>query len=234
MLAPKERRETISKRWMRAIQGGILAFGAPFGWLAISMLLGPTPESAVYVYMLVGTFITLSAFGYLRGRDEEKLEHMVLVDPLTGVFNRRFFWQKLEVACHQANHSGQPVGLLLFDLDNFKSINDTLGHPAGDEVLVATCRAMGRVLRLNEYLCRIGGDEFAILMEGSREAAHEVAERIEVSLAKSRRDHDPKRGMAPADVSCGIASASDETAQKLYELADAALYQAKRSHTRRA
>lgn len=221
------------KRWARAGYGAILGVGAPLGWLAISLIARRSevslPPQIVYLYMLFGSVTAFAVFGYRRGREEEDLQRMILVDPLTGIFNRRHFWERLESSCRRSMETGKPVGLVLMDINNFKAINDTLGHPAGDAVLISTTRAISRVLRLNECLCRIGGDEFAILLEGPVEAANDVARRVSAALELGHKAFDPARGMAPADVSCGVASFAKAPAQKLYEAADRALYEAKRA-----
>ncbi|MBA2530817.1 MAG: EAL domain-containing protein [Nocardioidaceae bacterium] len=97
---------------------------------------------------------------------ERRLNHLALHDPLTGLPNRTLFRDRLEQALHRAQRSPAELVVMLLDLDHFKSVNDTLGHAAGDELLVEVARRLTTVLRPSDTLARLGGDEFTLLCEG--------------------------------------------------------------------
>jgi diguanylate cyclase (GGDEF)-like protein len=172
-------------------------------------------------------------FAYLLGSMAH--ERMVLrhrtearKDSLTGVANRRDFFARGENIVRRARISGQPASLILFDLDEFKDINDTYGHPVGDRVLQAFCEVAIRSLRPLDLFARVGGEEFAcLLQETSSDQAEEIAERIRTEF--DAFDLDLGLTRVHATVSAGIASL-EEGIQALSELilvADQALYQAK-------
>src|SRR5215217_1533295 len=117
---------------------------------------------------------------------EEQLRHQAFHDPLTDLPNRALFMDRLEHALAGADRRESRVALLFMDLDNFKLVNDSLGHEAGDSLLVAVAERLKACLRTEDTLTRFGGDEFTILLEGVRdvsEATH-VAERIIEELQK--------------------------------------------------
>lgn len=148
-----------------------------------------------------------------------------LRDPLTGLGNRAAFEQRLVAGFSNE----QPIALLYIDLDDFKTINDRLGHPAGDAVLQAVARRFGALARDGAEVYRIGGDEFAILVVGAAPTAELVA------IANRAADElatpvDTGRGDAVVGLSIGIARREPgKTAGELVAAADAALYRAKAS-----
>lgn len=97
---------------------------------------------------------------------ENQLKHLAFHDSLTGVADRALFDDRLQHAVARANRSQESLAILFLDLDGFKSVNDALGHAAGDTVLVEVARRLQRCLRVTDTLARFGGDEFAILLEG--------------------------------------------------------------------
>lgn len=99
-----------------------------------------------------------------RKKAEEKLYALSITDPLTGFYNRRHFDAMLTQECHRAHRYGQPLTLIIFDVDFFKGINDEYGHPAGDEVLRTLAETAGTTFREADSLFRIGGEEFAALL----------------------------------------------------------------------
>jgi len=111
---------------------------------------------------------------------ENQLRHQVFHDSLTGVANRALFRERAEHAFARRGRNGTIVAVLLVDLDNFKDVNDTLGHEAGDHLLIGIARRLGALLRAADTVARLGGDEFAILLEDAESLAHceMVAERI--------------------------------------------------------
>jgi diguanylate cyclase (GGDEF)-like protein len=145
-------------------------------------------------------------------------------DSLTGLPNRRSFDEHVDALLNRPRSLDQPVGLVLFDLDDFKQINDVHGHLAGDAVLQDVARVALREVRLNEDLFRVGGEEFAIVVIGDADDAARVAERVRSAVAIQRRaPHAPT-------LSAGVASfpGDGETKDELIHCADVALYAAKR------
>lgn len=103
-------------------------------------------------------------------------------DPLTGLYNRRFMDQKLLEKMEALQAEGRIFGLILCDIDNFKKVNDTFGHESGDDVLVNAGRVLMSSLRENDVVCRWGGEEFLIVIDGNRKVTQDVAERIRVMI----------------------------------------------------
>jgi diguanylate cyclase (GGDEF)-like protein len=153
-------------------------------------------------------------------------------DDLTGLPNRACFYDRTDQALRHADRDGTSTAVLLFDLDRFKDINDTLGHKYGDQVLREVGPRIRRGLRDADTLARLGGDEFCVLLPGVHgvQAAVEVAERV-MAILEEPFDLD---GMTLAiEASCGIAvaPADGDTADLLLQRSDVAMYVAKNSHT---
>ena len=142
-------------------------------------------------------------------------------DSLTGLPNKRAFRELVE-ALLAREPVDAPVSLVLLDIDDFKRINDTEGHPAGDRVLRQVARVILRALRADEEAFRIGGEELAVVVSGGADAAVRVAERVRAALARSTREKLPTISAGVAE-SCGPATSLDQ----LVARADGALYQAK-------
>jgi diguanylate cyclase (GGDEF)-like protein len=151
-----------------------------------------------------------------------ELEQLSLADPLTGVGNRRAFDEAVAEELARARRTGAPLGLVMLDVDHFKRFNDRHGHQAGDDVLVAVARVLGEVARAEDRACRVGGEEFAILLPGADETASAaVAERIRAGVASAA-------AAEPITVSLGVAATRGEhDAAALFAQADGRLYAAK-------
>jgi len=163
-------------------------------------------------------------------RAQEELAWRAMHDPLTGVVVRWVLLERLERALAGLNRRSGSVGVLFLDLDDLKTVNDTHGHSAGDELLRFAAERIGRALRPTDLLARVGGDEFVVLLEamGAPEEAAVVAERIQGLLR-------PRAGAADhpvptASASIGIAVTDDPAAaaETLLARADTAMYSAKR------
>ncbi len=152
-----------------------------------------------------------------------------LTDDLTGIGNRRYFMERLQWALDQGRHDDELLAVLYLDLDGFKPINDTYGHGAGDEVLVATARRLEQCLRPGDALARLGGDEFAVLIPrlDDRDHAGHVADRIALALGEPVQ---VERGAVVATASIGVhvAAAAEATPESLLRGADRGMYAAKR------
>jgi len=163
--------------------------------------------------------------------DQHILEHLSRTDELTGVFNRRAFMEDLTREMTRYERYDDGGALLFVDLDNFKPINDTLGHEKGDEVLLAVSTILAKSTRTYDLVCRLGGDEFAAWIESADEdIAQARAERFIAALAEWRDKNLPDS--ADLGMSIGIAmfhAGRKETVESLIAKADAAMYDAKHS-----
>lgn len=157
-----------------------------------------------------------------------RLEDLSLTDPLTGVPNRARYDRRMREALARLERVGTGVGLVLFDLDNFKEMNDRHGHAVGDALLKAVAEAGDRAAREHELFARIGGDEFALIVEvDAPEDVGGAAARVRAEMLQSLIG---TRGEGRVGVSLGSAFAADDsvTAEDLFRLADDQLYGAKR------
>jgi diguanylate cyclase (GGDEF)-like protein len=155
-----------------------------------------------------------------------------LVDPLTGIYNHRHFVHLLGVEMGRAHRYSRTLALIMIDVDNFKKVNDTLGHPIGDRVLRGISRILTEGLRRSDVLARYGGEEFAvILQETDRESARSVAEKLCRDIEEKASFPDGRNGQVRATISLGAAffplDAGNE--EDLILRADQALYRAKSS-----
>ncbi|MUM77092.1 diguanylate cyclase [Pseudodesulfovibrio sp. F-1] len=152
---------------------------------------------------------------------QARLERMAKTDPLTGAANRRALTKRFDLARYRAARHTMPFSVIVIDLDEFKAINDTLGHIEGDRVLKAVASAIARTLRPTDLLVRWGGDEFLILMDGAAEEAEVVAERVRAAMPAAPSGK-------PISFSCGIAQFRDgDDLNSLTQRADEAMYKAK-------
>ncbi len=159
--------------------------------------------------------------------EQAKLEHLALHDPLTGLANRALFKQALEEAL-SAPQSPGGVGVLFADLDNFKSVNDTLGHDAGDRLLIEVADRLRGAVRSSDTVARLGGDEFVVLRFGLGDAERELRPLTERILAALRRPFSIDGQIVRTAASVGVAHTDgDTTAEDLLAEADAAMYAAK-------
>jgi two-component system, cell cycle response regulator len=166
---------------------------------------------------------------YLRDRLEESVE-LAVTDALTGLNNRRYMEAHLRALGETAVSAGQPLSVLLVDVDNFKAINDTWGHAAGDTILRELAARFRRNTRAVDTACRLGGEEFVILMPGTSLAdACQIGERVRHSIA-CELFHINRDSKITVTASVGIASleGTQDTVERLLARADAALYAAKK------
>lgn len=171
------------------------------------------------------------AGGNIEGAYHEEIQRLMRFDALTGVFNKRSFEESLRLAVFATRTKPKPIGLIVFDLDHFKKINDRHGHMAGDHVLCEMAKAVKEILHPDQVFGRVGGEEFAVLWEGSDlRASVDHAEKIRTCVASHRFSFEGSH--LPVTVSVGVAArpiGADEEPERLYERADEKLYQAKAS-----
>lgn len=184
--------------------------------LAFSMLLFP-----LFTFSLLSMTSGRVEAELLETRDALRLQ--AETDALTGLANRRHFLALASTALDRARRRGEPLSLLMLDLDHFKHINDTHGHQTGDRVLWDVGQCLGEVLRVQDVIGRLGGEEFGILLPGlGTPAAVRVAHRLRRAVAGRRP------GGCDVTVSLGVATGVDDV-DALLARADECLYAAKRA-----
>jgi diguanylate cyclase (GGDEF)-like protein len=212
--------ETVGPR----LPGGVLAGGVPLmvliGGLAITVLLA-------VVVLLLGTGRARAL--RLVGEKTDELRYQALHDSLTGLPNRALFTDRVEQAIARAQRSQAPLAVMFLDLDNFKAVNDTYGHQAGDRLLKAVGARLKTALRDTDTVARFGGDEFVALVESDflELGVEAVAERIQAVLAEPVTLDEAGKITVRSHASIGIAVGSRASAEDLLRDADVALYEAK-------
>ncbi|HEV2721794.1 MAG TPA: GGDEF domain-containing protein, partial [Thermoanaerobaculia bacterium] len=166
--------------------------------------------------------------GHLNAR--EQIQNLADTDDLTGIWNKRYFRRQLPQEIERARVYSLPLSLLMFDVDDFKEINDALGHTIGDVVLSELCGAVREILRPPDLFARFGGDEFAVILPHTDlTGARAVAERI---LSKVRELTIPtdEEGSVQCSISLGLTDfETGDGAADLVRRADERLYESKRS-----
>jgi diguanylate cyclase (GGDEF)-like protein len=219
------------------VQKGILEGGAPEEWMS------RIPESEVQHHHLPdGRVIQvrihrLKDGGWMathfditdRYHKDQQIAFMACHDMLTGLLNRAAFAEKIEEAAARSRRRGDAFNVLMLDLDRFKQVNDTLGHPAGDALLIETAQRLKRTLRETDALARLGGDEFAILQDGITDPEKDgagLALRIIACLA-APFDIEGQTVSVGASIGIAVAPQHGMRAKDLLKRADLALYRAK-------
>jgi diguanylate cyclase (GGDEF)-like protein len=163
-----------------------------------------------------------------RKRTEEKLAYLAHRDPLSGLFNRRLFRERLELAVREAAGRGSQLAVLLLDVDRFKTVNDSLGHAIGDRLLEVVAGRIRDNVKDGDVVARLGGDEFAVLVEnvGGEEEALEAAQRLLEALVPPARLVDYEI-VVTASIGIALYPVHGETAEEILQRADKAMYRAK-------
>ncbi|WP_295958839.1 GGDEF domain-containing protein [Rhodoferax sp.] len=162
----------------------------------------------------------------------EKLSREAVIDGLTGIYNRKYFDQKLAVEVSRAQRQKNPLSLVMLDVDYFKKYNDTYGHPAGDRVLQAVVGSVQSQLnRLTDVFARYGGEEFIIILPSSDQSgATQIAEKVRQAVLALQLDHARSQVAKHITVSLGVATCLGGvvcTETRLLDTVDKALYAAK-------
>jgi diguanylate cyclase (GGDEF)-like protein len=218
------------------------------GWILVAMIAFGVGVGVVFPY-LVAAFVDLRpgettpfriacivagfcvagfAYGVARFtlfRANRRLARLAAYDGLTGLFNQRQFARSLSTELLRAQRNGQPTSLIITDLDHFKQVNDEHGHTTGDDVLAAVARDVVASVRPFDVACRIGGEEFAVILpQTGKEDGLIVAERVCTRVALTEHESLPA-----VTISCGVATYPDDadTIRDLTKRADDAMYAAK-------
>ncbi len=207
-----------------------VAVGMVFPYLVSSLVTLRPGEQGAFRIACVGAGFCVGGFAYgvarfTLFRANRRLACLAAYDGLTGLFNQRQFARSLSTELMRAQRCGRPATLIITDLDHFKGVNDHHGHTIGDDVLAAVAADVVASVRPFDVACRIGGEEFAVILPSSdREEGLAVAERIRARVARS--DHE---GLPAVTISCGVASYPEdgEAIRELVRRADDAMYAAK-------
>ena len=196
--------------------------------IGISIFAAPLLSNILLSTFLITLVITAScsfAFSYETSKQHQQLEILTKTDPLTKTLNRRAFTEIAERQISNYLRNPIPTTMVLLDIDHFKKINDKYGHNQGDDVLIEICHLLQKELRVNDYLFRIGGEEFIIL-------PYAINQQKAVQLAIKLKDIIEDQNFIenhPVTISCGIAEYYNinESLKEWYSRADNALYRAK-------
>ena len=231
----KSRAASLPRRLSYTLSAIGLAAGAPLGLLAVRLASSGGVDPAglrrqieadwpTFLYVTLSTIVVFAAFGHVLGRQADALVKLSRTDPLTGLGNPLAFTERLEEETARVARYGEPLSLLVLDVDRLKAITDRGGHHAGDLALKAVARALRSGARQTDLVARVGGDEFALIAPSTPPpAAAALGERIQSLVASER-----VRGLS---VSLGVATmgqARSADSRALRDAADAALYEAKR------
>ncbi len=163
-------------------------------------------------------------------RQVDELRQSVFTDPLTGIGNRRYLEEGLHIAKMEMERGVGIAGMIFIDIDNFKNINDTYGHEAGDKILLMVVRTLKHNLRGTDLLGRWGGDEFMAIIQDVQELSilQDVAKKLRVMVESSRLDLETTRLFTTVSIGATLIK-TNETYEKFFERADQLMYKSKQA-----
>lgn len=183
------------------------------------------------IHLGPGVILRFSLWTDLEASVQSSLYESAVRDPLTRAYNRKHFNERIAAEVGYAARHRAPLSLVTFDVDHFKKVNDTWGHPAGDQVLRSIAEAINAIVRVEDVFARVGGEEFALLARATEiEAAMMFAERLRQGIAGMTIGW--SGGAIPVTASFGVASILElpqPSVEQLVALADQRLYEAKRT-----
>jgi diguanylate cyclase (GGDEF)-like protein len=177
---------------------------------------------------LLGLFASHAGAAIRNARMHARLHELAIRDPMTGIYNRRHFFELADSIFEQSRRYNRPISAIMFDADHYKEVNDTYGHLVGDEVLKQITARCSAVIRQADIFGRYGGEEFVIVMpETGLTGGLKLAERLRIAIAES--PYHTEKADVSTSISLGVARSKRSTASLLELLsnADAALYRAK-------
>lgn len=190
------------------------------------MPLSATDNSAGYTCILIEDATDAFVYQQQLHSSMQQLEQANRIDGLTGIFNRRYWQQQLQLELQRATRYQHPLSLLLFDLDKFKQLNDTYGHQGGDAVLTSVAQQISALLRDTDIFGRYGGEEFGVVLpETPLSGAMMVANRICQAIASQTVNYNQQH--ITVTLSIGVASFAEQSVDELIRQTDIALYNAK-------
>ena len=215
-----------------------LSFFSFWGYLIIHQCNAPRQwlESEIHLLQRLSTQLSIAIKQALLYQEiktaNTELQKLAVRDPLTGVFNRRYFQQQLSLEWRRLTRNPSPLSLIMCDVDHFKIYNDTYGHQQGDECLCQVARAIASCTRrATDVVCRYGGEEFVVILPHTHlEGAVKVAESINVQVKELNLEHANSPTNSMVTISLGVActtTSRNSNAQCLIKNADRALYTAK-------
>lgn len=193
------------------------------------------PNNRVFLAVSALLALGIGALSFVVSTRGREVHRMASTDALTGVLSRHAFMQRASTETQRAQRYARPLSLIILDIDNFKKVNDTWGHAAGDALLVGVSRRIDSLVRSSDTLARIGGEEFAIVApETNRDQAATLAEHIRAGVMELVIEFGQER--IARTLSGGVAElqGEDDSLERLMAAADKALYQAKREGGNRA
>lgn len=230
---------------------GLAVVAITVGWVFLGhRFLSPQEDKALgvaAVLVAAASGVFFAAYGWRRSAAIERaysshleglsrrLRHLAYRDSLTGFYNHRYFQEQLSHEVERAQRYGQPLSVLMLDVDRFKDVNDTYGHLMGDTLLSYMGQVIKAKLRSSDVAARYGGDEFAVILpETDQTRAITVAEKLSDAVSSDHRWQAALLENLGAGISCGVATFPDDgrTPDDLLVAADRRLYGAKRRRRR--
>jgi diguanylate cyclase (GGDEF)-like protein len=221
--------------WVYVLELALLVWRNGALWLGVNppdQVMTPSPVNVFYV-LLSGMQPLFASIGFLLLYNEilrRELHDLARIDPLTGVANRRAMSEASDRMLEEAKSWRGSVGVLLLDADHFKRINDRFGHDGGDRVLQSLVQCIQSILRADDIVGRVGGEEFLVLSPGvGQEGVMSLAERIRNTVEKSPLEIDGEQVHLTVSIGTAVACSGEWDMTNLRRRADAALYAAKRA-----
>jgi diguanylate cyclase (GGDEF)-like protein len=176
---------------------------------------------------LLGLLTDQAAIAIMNARFHDMVRHQAITDTLTGLPNRRAFDARLDEEIRRSSRYHHPFSLLMIDLDRFKIVNDTFGHPAGDRTLQVVANCLQKAVRDTDFIARYGGDEFTMILPETKKSQAEVLKaKIKEALSHCKMPWENGGYTLTITLSVGISCYPDEAknAEKLIAIADEDLY----------
>ncbi len=212
-------------------QGLALSLLSAAAWLAVDLTAGHRYSSDLIPFwngvVRLGFFALVTSLLVLSKTNLQRVERLARIDALTGVLNSGTFRETVMEMIRLAARSGQSLVLAYVDLDDFKTVNDTLGHAEGDRVLREVATTLTHNVRRTDIVGRLGGDEFAMLFPDTREqGAREVLDKIRSHLSRLTREHDWPIGFS---IGAAVFSVPPKNPEEAIAQADALMYRGKQA-----